>query len=235
METPDDRPDADRLGAWHPPTRNEFDVPELGMHCVADQLHDDAVQAIIAARIRLDRARTEVDDTSMLAAHLDFIDRRLDYALRAVRSLDVGLVPAGPPTETVVDAITAAVDSVRDEFDLDVTATCSGRARQATTAAPIVHRVVLEALRNVARHARSGSATVDASVGDEIRLSIQDLGCGFARETHLEDSSTWNLPPGGLRRVADAARLGGGRLAIHSSPGRGTSLQLRLPFSRNDS
>jgi signal transduction histidine kinase len=233
MGTPDDDRGGRRPRAWRPPSPREFELLDVGRHDVVDQLHDDALQSIIAARIRLEHAH-DSNDPAVLHEHLDFIGRRLDYALRAVRSMGIGPVPAGPPTETVVEAVSAAVDAARDEFDLKVTATCSGRARQPTSAAPVIHHIVLEALRNVGRHARTGTATIDASVGDEIHVSIQDLGCGFARETHLEDASSWPLGPGGLRRAADAALVAGGQLSIDSSPSSGTSLRLRLPFARRE-
>ena len=80
--------------------------------------------------------------------------------------------------------------------------------------------MVQESLSNVARHA--GAAHVRVELGrDHGRpvVRVVDDGRGFAGA------------PGdrlGLVGMRERARLAGGRLEIHSTPGRGTAVELRL-------
>ena len=86
-----------------------------------------------------------------------------------------------------------------------------------------LYRVLEEALANVTRH--SGAADVRVTLDDrdgEFVLRIADRGRGFAVGAH---------PNGGLGLVSMRERLQalGGTLTIESAPGRGTTVEARLP------
>jgi signal transduction histidine kinase len=79
-------------------------------------------------------------------------------------------------------------------------------------------------LSNAARHAQAGRIAIALDVdGDESVLTIADDGVGFDPER----------PPGaghhGLANMRARAPAIGGRLEIHSQPGAGTRIVLRLP------
>jgi PAS domain S-box-containing protein len=100
------------------------------------------------------------------------------------------------------------------------------------TAAPLsaasalcLYRVAQEALRNIARHARTKHAAVvlSATSGD-LHLSIEDEGVGFNPKT-VDGKARL-----GLVSMQERARLAGGSLSIHSNPGNGTRIDLRVPL-----
>jgi signal transduction histidine kinase len=81
--------------------------------------------------------------------------------------------------------------------------------------------IVAEALTNAAKHARASQVEVCADSGDDnLHLSICDDGIGGA------DMSTGS----GLIGLKDRAEALGGRLAITSPAGSGTSLQVTIPL-----
>ena len=88
-----------------------------------------------------------------------------------------------------------------------------------------LYRIAQESLRNIGKHARSPVATVELSVdtGEQIRLTVEDRGSGFspgnARGMGL-----------GLVSMRERARLVGGTCSVHSVPGEGTKVDVRLPM-----
>lgn len=91
-----------------------------------------------------------------------------------------------------------------------------------------LYRVAQEALTNVAKHARAKSVSVVLqSEGDELRLVVEDDGCGFDPATASGDGSV----PLRLGLLGMKERLGqfGGSLEIDSAPGKGTTVVARIP------
>lgn len=88
-------------------------------------------------------------------------------------------------------------------------------------------RIVQEALANVARHAGARGAHVLLDFGgDLVRLVVRDDGCGF-RAAEAPSAGHY-----GLRNMHERARRIGGELSVASTPGGGTTVELRLPRRR---
>jgi signal transduction histidine kinase len=93
----------------------------------------------------------------------------------------------------------------------------------------VLYRIAVEALSNVAKHARAGSARVQLAAGNHtVSLSVVDAGCGFDSE---RAGTGWTTESGGyglvgMRERVEAAR---GVLRISSRPGGGTSVSVELP------
>jgi signal transduction histidine kinase len=83
---------------------------------------------------------------------------------------------------------------------------------------------VLEALQNVAKHAPDASVAVrlatEADTGDLV-LAVQDDGPGFDR--HGESAGQ------GQQNMVDRMGAVGGTVTWASTPGSGTTVELRLP------
>jgi two-component system, NarL family, sensor kinase len=90
-----------------------------------------------------------------------------------------------------------------------------------------VYRVAQEALRNLAKHAAVKEAWVTLfATGPELLLRVEDKGVGF-------DAAGVHSHPGlGLSSMAERVRLLEARLSIMSAPGRGTTVEVRVPLVR---
>ena len=93
----------------------------------------------------------------------------------------------------------------------------------------IVYRAAAEALRNVERHADANRVTVAVEERDDgVRLMVTDDGVGFGpgdRERRREEGHV------GLSLLEELAERAGGRLAVRSAPGDGTTFELELPHT----
>jgi signal transduction histidine kinase/outer membrane protein assembly factor BamB len=82
-----------------------------------------------------------------------------------------------------------------------------------------------ETVANVARHSGAARARIDVAIGERaITLVIEDDGAGFDPDAAHEGH--------GLASLRSRASALGARLAIDSSPGRGTRVELVVPLKR---
>jgi two-component system, NarL family, sensor histidine kinase UhpB len=187
---------------------------------LARDLHDEVNQALTAILLRLEALSHAAPSVGGEVAELKkLVNQAMAELLHLARQLrptaldDHGLVPAlesqlrrfSAQTGVQVDLATKGVD---EELDSDKEI--------------VVYRVAQEALSNVAQHASARKVELDLSAnGYGVRLIVRDDGRGF--DTTAEHDSL------GLSGMSERARLLGGTLDIHSRPGSGTSLTLRVP------
>ncbi len=87
-----------------------------------------------------------------------------------------------------------------------------------------------EAINNIARHSGCGSVSLNITIEHrKLRAEISDDGKGFTLAP-IEPSSTNGSEGHGLNNMRGRAAQLGGSLLIHSSPGRGTRLELTIPL-----
>lgn len=191
---------------------------------IAGELHDSAVQHVISARMRLELCipKAAIEEGCGLEDDLRFVDGMLSSALLAMRQVMSGISALASSVDTIGAAIDAASADATDEHGLVVACCVTGRVDHPTSVAPIVHRVVLEALRNVARHAGTDGAYVQATVDDMVRVVVSDAGRGF-----LTDDSAGGF---GFTHVAELVRRCGGTLQVESAIGAGTMVELCMPL-----
>ncbi|PKB64165.1 MAG: hypothetical protein BZY80_03615 [SAR202 cluster bacterium Io17-Chloro-G2] len=114
-----------------------------------------------------------------------------------------------------------AVTSIQGEF------TTSGEESPLPAAAgAALFRVVQEGLANVYRHSQASRVDVTLAFEDGlVRLEIRDDGIGFSRPDVIQGR--------GLTNMTQRAEELGGRLAIESTIGQGTRLNVTIPFPPN--
>ena len=99
----------------------------------------------------------------------------------------------------------------------------SGRLELPAAVEACALRIIQEAVINVRRHAAASSCEVSiVHERDALRIEIVDDGIGFGE------------PPRsgiGIRSMTERASEIGGTVSIHSEPGLGTRISVRLPVS----
>jgi len=88
-----------------------------------------------------------------------------------------------------------------------------------------VYRIVQEAVRNVAKHSGSRTATVSLTSSDNfLVLSVRDQGRGFDPAKVRHDGL-------GLVNMEERVNLVGGRFVLKSRPGEGVRIEARIPLN----
>lgn len=195
---------------------------------LARELHDSVGKSLYGIAMLASVAARGVEADPVAArAHLDELERSARDAAADARRLVVlqRAAPAGRPLAEALDEVCAAW-SARTGVPCDLVSTGSGpddaEAGHETVA------VVLEALENVARHARASRVVVTHETsGSHTVVSVSDDGVGF---DHEECDGAPAEPAGhyGLVGMTERANRCGGTLAIDSCPGRGTTVTLTI-------
>ena len=192
---------------------------------IAEDLHDDSVQAVVALRMRLETlaARTTQPE---LASELDGLREEAGAAVERLRRLLFELQPVELDRNGVGVALTVALEqaSAEDGLEWELADRTTRRPTQAVRT--LLYRVGREALANVRNHAQASRVEVhldDDSNG--VSVTVLDDGKGFDAEQGMR------VRPGhlGLASMRERVELAGGRLKLESGPGVGTVLQVWLP------
>jgi PAS domain S-box-containing protein len=196
---------------------------------IANDIHDDSIQAITAAGIRLQllrRALTEPKHQELL----DELAETIQLSISRLRHLLFELRPPALDSEGLSAALLMYLDQAAAQstttFSLDdrLSVQPPGRTRL------ILYRIAQEALMNVRKHANATTSVVTLDQRDggyEVR--IVDDGAGF------EPSETADTPGHlGLFAMRERTELSGGRLRVESAPGRGTTVEAWIPMLVED-
>lgn len=189
---------------------------------IAEHLHDDTVQALIAALLRLDHAQATGSTEPLGRARAT-----LEVAVRSLRLNIMELAPVD--LDDGIEAAIAAyaeqlleVDAIPVRLRVEV-----GDERAIPPELLLTsYRIIREALSNVRRHAGAGEVAVALHrEGDRLVGEVTDDGVGVdpeltARPGHL-----------GTRLMRERAELAGGQVTIGSrASGSGTTVRFALPL-----
>jgi signal transduction histidine kinase len=200
--------------------RRLFDVQVLERRRLERDLDEGAQQLVVSLKVKLNVASrlARAEGVEPLAVMLEGMDQDARGAITQIRSLARGLYPQLLEEEGVV----AAVRSLSEDAAVPVEVEANEVGRLPTELEAAVFFCISEAITNAAKHAPGGVVNVRIEQQDgHLAFSVQDHGPGFDLATIKAGS--------GLRNMADRLEANGGRLAINSRPGHGTTITGRIP------
>jgi signal transduction histidine kinase len=181
-------------------------------------LHDGVQQRLVSLGLGVRNAKMMIPPELQEAREqLALVGKELDSSVSDVRDLARGIHPAILSNGGLAPALTALAKRslVPVRLDVDV----SRRLDEPTEVA--AYYVVSEALTNTAKHAQASAAEIHVQAREGVLdVKIRDDGVGRAD------------PAGGsgLTGLRDRVEALGGKLAIASADGAGTSLHAQLPI-----
>ena len=205
-----------------------IDVQERERHHVARELHDVLGQLLTSVLMHLDAAERS-GDAEAAASYRSTAMQLAREALDQVRTLSFTLRPAQLDLLGLESALRSAAELQLRPLGISPRVRVRGAVDSASpTQVAVLHRVVLEALTNIVRHAHASSVSIAVALRQDGRLtaSVADDGVGFGVQAVLnERHSPQHL---GLTGMLERSELVGGRLTIRSRPGRGTLVHVSL-------
>lgn len=193
---------------------------------LAHELHDAVSQKLFSLRLTAQaaaalidrdpaRARTELQQVAALAAE----------AADELRAAVVELRPAALDEDGLVHTLRTHVQVLDRAHTARVTFDEGGVRALPAAQEEALLRVAQEALHNALRHSGADRVAVRLSRhGQGARLAVADDGRGF--DPRAVRSAGRHL---GLVSMRDRASGVGGRLAVHSAPGEGTTIEMEVP------
>jgi two-component system NarL family sensor kinase len=199
-----------------------LELQELERRGIAGDIHDGISQRLVSARYHLRAAMSLSSDrtvTDELSATAELLSEALEDARRAI----TGLRP------TLLDdlGLSASITSVAATLnDLEVSVNMS-ECELAPHVETALFRVAQETLQNIVKHAKASAVEITlARDGDAVVFTVADDGVGFDPAIAAGPTNF------GLAGMHERASLLGATLTVHSRPGEGTTVSLRLAADR---
>ena len=183
---------------------------------IAGDLHDGVGQTLAAASLQLAKARQG-------QAALDKVDELLHQACSEVRTLSHQVTPELLLHYGLVKAIEQAVDRLNEAGSGTVFTLYTHLEEQLDNelAQLTLYRCFQEISNNILKHARATEVTVQLTLErDEAELMVEDDGVGFD-----PGSAAYGL---GLKNMQSRLAPFEGILEVDSTPGKGTTITVRL-------
>lgn len=203
---------------------------------VARDIHDGPAQLmsnvvlkaeICERMIDVDLAKARIELQSLKKIVRDSLQdvRKIIYNLRPMSLDDLGLVPT----------LQRYILTFQEDTGISVFFKTKGTFEDIKSLISLtVFRIVQESISNIRKHADAKSVTINMEFMEkELRLYIYDDGKGFDMESLKEKNG--DIGGGfGLISMRERIDLLGGELDIHSEPGKGTRLNIVIPFIQEE-
>ena len=195
---------------------------------IAEMLHEDLQQLLVAARMQL-VALCRTRDASEREPIAREIADALERSFRLTRSLSVELAPPVLYEHGLAAALEWLAAETGKNYNVKVTVEADSSANpEAADVRIFLFRAVRELLLNSVKHT-AGSAvhvTMRHLRPDKIRIIVADGGPGF--DPALLDDKRTSSQKFGLFNIRERVSSFGGEFHINSSPKRGTQITLSL-------
>lgn len=197
---------------------------------LADLLHDDLQQMLVAAKYQLNFIREGVGQNESLREDICELQKILNESIAMTRGLSHELSPSALHQESLAHALLILARQMKEKYGLEVRV----EARDDYTSPldnikSFLYKAVQEMFLNIIKHAGTHRAAVTLwQEGFEFNVSVADEGKGF---DPAEMERRKGSPAGmGLFKIQERVRLMGGRCQVRSAPGEGTCVTLSLPL-----
>ena len=193
---------------------------------IAADIHDDTAQAVAAAGLRMDALVADLRDPVAREAAVNAREA-LGEANKRLRRLLFELRPPALDEAGLAAALELFLTDAFSHNGFDWRVDNGLRGEPSPEVRAILYRVALEALTNVRKHA--GASLVEVSLerrGVGVAVSVRDDGVGFELPAPEAPSRPGHI---GLLSMRERAEAAGGRFALASTPGSGTTVDFWMP------
>jgi signal transduction histidine kinase len=208
--------------------RSQIGAQERGR--VARELHDGAIQSLLAAELQMHVLRKKPGDAASPAGPLDEVQTLIHEQVLNLRELMEKIRPIDPDPRRLREFLAEQVEKFERETGIVATFQGDGAPVRLTgRACRELIRILQELLFNVRRHSGAERVEVRLSSRDgTCTLEVADNGRGFDFAGRLGLSALEAMRKG-PRVVQERVRTLGGQLEIESQPGNGARLEITLP------
>jgi signal transduction histidine kinase len=199
---------------------------------IAAELHDSLGQNLLIIKSRAvlgsaanqnpDAAREQFEEIAASAVESIEEVRQIAYNLRPYHLDRLGLANS---IEDMIERIGAS-SAIRFETAIAELDGAIPRELEIT-----LYRIVQEGVNNIVKHSQAARAWVAvARDGHDVKVTIRDDGRGFQSGAGVGLSSP--ARGFGLTGIAERVRMLGGHHTVSSSPGQGTTIEIRLQLQK---
>ena len=199
----------------------------------ARELHDGAIQSLIAVEMQLDVVRRQSGQQPVVTSELSRIQKLLREEVLKLRELMQAMKSFEVDAERLPGFIADTVERFRRETG--ISAEFASEIETVDLPQKVCRelaRIVQESLVNVRKHSGARHVLVRlAHRTGNVLLTVEDDGRGFSFSGRLSEAEleTTGKGPAVIR---ERVRLLAGELTIESNPGHGARVEVRVPPAR---
>jgi two-component system NarL family sensor kinase len=198
-------------------------VTDSERRTLAENLHDGALQYILAARMDLEDARELADPTAF-----DRLDQALTQSSRLLRTTVSELHPAVLQQSGLAAAVAQLARTAAERAGLELTLDTAGWPGPARTPVdPLLFSTARELLANVVRHAAAHQLSLELALRrGTATLVIIDDGVGADPVVVADRVAQGHIGLDSHRVKIESA---GGEFRLQATPGGGTTVRVSIP------
>ena len=196
----------------------------------ARELHDGAVQSLIAMEMQVDVVRRQAEANRPIDGELGRIQGLLREEVLKLRELMQQMKAIDVDSQRLLGVLKDTVERFQRETGINARfVTDLDELDMPQRVCREVLRIVQEGLVNVRKHSGARHALVRlASSGEKWMLTVEDDGKGFSfagryNQEQMEEAGK------GPTVIKERVRLIAGELTVESNPGQGTRLEIAVP------
>jgi signal transduction histidine kinase len=197
----------------------------------ARELHDGAVQSLIAVEMQVDVLKRQAETTpEVVGGELGRIQGLLREEVLKLRELMQQMKSIDVDSRRLLSVVTDAVERFERETGISARfVTDIEKLEMPDKICRELLRIVQEGLVNIRKHSRARHALVRlASSPTQWSLTMEDDGRGFPFSGRLAQDDLDKLGKGPMI-IKERVRLIAGALTVESNPGLGTRLEIKVP------
>ena len=196
----------------------------------ARELHDGAVQSLIAVEMQVDVLRRQVEANRPIGGELGRIQSLLREEVLKLRELMQQMKAIDVDAQRLLGVLRDTVERFQRETGINARfVTELDELDMPQRVCREVLRIVQEGLVNVRKHSGARHALVRlAASGENWNLTVEDDGKGFPFEGRYNEQQM-NEAGKGPMIIKERVGLIAGELTVESTPGQGTRLEVIVP------
>ena len=204
--------------------KTQLEIQEETLKAISQEVHDNIGQILSLAKLNLgtvdfmnpDMASQKVSESKQLLTKAIKDLRNLAHSLHSDHIVDIGLLNAIEKSLQIIDKSGTCNTYFTTEGNYD---------KIDPQKELILFRIVQESINNILRHAQAKTMVVKlVYAAEKLTLIISDDGNGFDIAPNKENIGL------GIKNMHNRANLIGADFKIESSPGKGTTILVSLPY-----
>jgi signal transduction histidine kinase len=199
----------------------------------ARELHDGAVQSLIAVEMQVDVLRRQAETSpAIVGSELGRIQGLLREEVLKLRELMQQMKSIDVDARRFLNLVTDAVERFERETGISARfVTDVAKLEMPDKVCRELLRIVQEGLVNMRKHSKARHALVRLSAtASQWSLTLEDDGKGFPFSGRLTHDELDQMGKGPMI-IKERVRLIAGALTVESNPGLGTRLEVKVPKS----
>ncbi len=191
---------------------------------IARDLHDGVAQTLYFLALKMDLLQKQLPENETAVTELREMGRTTRRIIRDVRRTIFALRPLDWSKTGFLPGLEAFIYGFAEQTGWQTAVHIDKPLTVPARLEPTIFRLVQESLNNVAKHAQATEVAVSLVVNapDQLTLTIEDNGCGFAVEENNRGL--------GLKQMQARVASVQGQIKINSEQGKGSSITAVLPL-----